>query len=267
MGRSVPEVMAELAVTGLSPYQLALITELAVAAASTGNPVDKAAEKRREYDRERKRKLRGIPPDSTGLPPDFPETPLISSSPSLSTNEGSEERKEENKRASKRKSTGHPLPADWQPHGKHYVTGEALGLGRAAVDGLADEMRHWAKSNGHRPIAKKSDWNSAFYGWINRAPRSNGHRPLTPSEQQKVKSDAAFAKLKEFNQRPVSDIGSSDADRDVPEGHGGGPGDVLSWPSRTAGTLPTGGNSGGRGPVEWDRGNLQVFAIAGRNQG
>jgi hypothetical protein len=120
----------------------------------------------------------------------------------LSTNEGNEERKEEKKKEpSRKKSTGIPLPPDWQPHAKHYATGEALGLNRAAVDALADGMRNWARAEGHRPVAKKSDWNSAFYGWINRNPSKVQRRPLTPSEQQKQKSDDALSELRNIPPR------------------------------------------------------------------
>lgn len=61
--REAREVMAELAATGLTPEQMALIMELSASvAASARAPVDLVAERRRAKDRERKRG--GIPRNS-----------------------------------------------------------------------------------------------------------------------------------------------------------------------------------------------------------
>lgn len=269
MGRSVPEVMAELAATGLSPYQLALVTELAVASASSGHPADKRAEKLRAYDRERKRKSRGCPAESSGHPADISETPLISSSlPSVSINEGEESKEGRKEERPRKKSSGHPLPDGWQPHARHYATAEALGLNRSAVDGLAEDMRQWAKAEAHRAVTLKSDWDATFYKFIRSeaAKRTKPGRPLTPNEQQKARSDDALAKLKEYN-RNLADAGGPDDRRDVPENHSGRPRNVFGWAGRTAEPLPAGGNCGGSRPREWDRNETHVLALAGRNQG
>jgi hypothetical protein len=264
----IAAVLRELMAAGLQGDALiAAIERVEMSAMSSGHPADKRVEKLRAYDRERKRKTRGNPAESSGNPADTPETPLISSSlTSLSTNEGSEESKEENKRHPKRRSSGHPLPDSWQPHEKHFAAGEALGLGRAAVDGLADEMRHWAKSNEHRPVAKKSDWDSAFYGWIKRVKPITGHRPLTPNEQQKARSDDALAKLREYN-RNLADAGSPDDCWNVSENHGGRPRDVLGGADRFVEPIPARGGFGDSQSREWDRNETHVLAIARRNTG
>jgi len=64
--RPASDVMRDLALSGLTVDQLALVMELS---ASLGGEVrrDPVAEKRRAYDRERKRKSTGIPPESTEL--------------------------------------------------------------------------------------------------------------------------------------------------------------------------------------------------------
>jgi hypothetical protein len=260
----IAAVLRELMAAGLQGDALiAAIERVEMSAMSSGHPADKRVEKLRAYDRERKRKTRGNPAESSGNPADTPETPLISSSlTSLSTNEGSEESKEENKRHPKRRSSGHPLPPDWQPHVKHYATGEALGLGRAAVDGLADDMRHWAKSNEHRPVAKKSDWNSAFYGWINRTKPPVGHRPLSPSDQQKQGLNDALAKLRAYNE---SSADSPDAGGKLYESASLGPGDFSRGVSQIVERLPR--HRMDTGPDQWDSGEVSVLPHSRRHQG
>jgi len=72
-------MVAELIEAGCAPDVAAVVVVRAFVSGvnSTGiprSPVDKVAEKRRAYDRNRKRKSTGLPPESTGLP----EPPTIS---------------------------------------------------------------------------------------------------------------------------------------------------------------------------------------------
>lgn len=66
--------MQDLAAANLNPKQLALVMELAAALGSEARP-DPVADKRRAYDRDRKRRAKpsenstGIPPESTGVSP------------------------------------------------------------------------------------------------------------------------------------------------------------------------------------------------------
>lgn len=87
--RATTEIATELIATGLNPTQTALLMELVLSMSSgnsASNPVEspeyRALEKRRAWDRERKRaaKLRsanstGIPPESAGIPPEIAEIP------------------------------------------------------------------------------------------------------------------------------------------------------------------------------------------------
>jgi hypothetical protein len=191
MGRSVPEVMAELATTGLSPYQLALITELAVASASSGIPADKRAEKLRAYDRERKRKSRGIPAESSGIPTDNTETPLTTLEKE-SINKYPKKKEE----AKSKRSSGIPLPDDWQPHARHYATAEALGMDRAEVDFRAEKMRNWARAEKHRAVARKADWDAAFYNFLTDK-RRNGSTDAKPSQKPSSPHDTIIAAMAE----------------------------------------------------------------------
>jgi hypothetical protein len=191
MGRSVPEVMAELAATGLSPYQLALITELAVASASSGNPADKRAEKLRAYDRERKRKSRGNPSESSGNPAESTE---IASTTLREESINKDSKKKEE--AKSRRSSGHPLPDGWQPHARHYATGEALGMDRAEVDFRAARMRNWARANQHRAVARKADWDAAFYNFLTDK-KPNGVADAKPRNSRTSPHDTFIAAMAE----------------------------------------------------------------------
>lgn len=63
--REARSVMAELAASGLTPDQLALVMELTVSVTAEARPmVDEGAQRRREKDRERKRYVRGNPQTS-----------------------------------------------------------------------------------------------------------------------------------------------------------------------------------------------------------
>lgn len=106
-------VMADLAATGLSPDQIALVMELAATVAAEARPVaDKAAENKRAYDREYQRerredrKNRATSYDSPdgSLDKGFPATPSktqTSNAPLTPQTKG--------------KKRGVPIPADWTP--------------------------------------------------------------------------------------------------------------------------------------------------------
>ena len=90
---------------------------------STGIPVDTAAEKRRAYDRERKRTKRNSPGNSTGIPPEV----------------------------GGKMNKGHKLPEGWVPLPKHYDEGNEYGFDRAAVEAMG-WPRHAACAPGRRAL-------------------------------------------------------------------------------------------------------------------
>jgi hypothetical protein len=148
-------LVSQLIAAGVAPELAAtVVTEAFVAGAtSTGIPRTSAHEKRKEYDRERKRKERmstGIPPDSTG----HADTALT-----LSSLKDNSIKKEKKVRA--RKSE---LSTDWAPSDNHFSSAEKLGIPRAAVLNKAEDMRLWAKSTG----AVKVDWDATFHGFLRR---------------------------------------------------------------------------------------------------
>lgn len=118
-------------------------------------PVDKTAEKRRAYDRERKAKMRssgGIPPDN---PPDIP-APL-----------SKKEKKEKRERAASE------IPPDWKPTTEDRAYARAKGLTEAQIDREAERMLN------HFIASKKrwSDWAAVWRNWILKAADFLGCKP------------------------------------------------------------------------------------------
>lgn len=118
-------------------------------------PVDRAAEKRRAWDRERKAKTRhsgGIPPDS---PPDK-NAPL-----------SKREKKEKRERAASE------IPPDWKPTDEDRSYARSKGLTEAQIDREAERMLN------HFIASKKrwSDWAAVWRNWILKAADFLGCKP------------------------------------------------------------------------------------------
>lgn len=166
----VGEIVARLIAAGTPPEVAAVAVceafQMGVATGnSTGIPVDEMAEKRRAWDRERKRTKKvsgGFPVESGGSP----ENALTS----LSLNSNTEVKKE------RKKERGEKIPPEWRPSDSHFLDGAELGFSRADVEGFAEDMRLWARANEHRQIARKSNWDLAFSAWIRRAARDRKQR-------------------------------------------------------------------------------------------
>lgn len=163
----------------------------AASAVSGGIPVDRVAEKRRAYDRERKRAGRTIPPDSGGIPVEsggIPKTVhTLSSSPQSQTIE-----KEKKVRARKI-----PCPPEWQPNENHFAKADELRIPRSAVMAKAEDMRLWAKSTG----AMKVDWDATFHGFLRRdAEKLRGRNENTGNVI--VAAERQLERLRALNERP-----------------------------------------------------------------
>jgi hypothetical protein len=162
---------------------------------SGGIPVDTAAEKRRAYDRDRKAEMRKSGGKSGGIPPEqsIALTSLLPEDPQK------ENKKEEKKEEATRRKTGCVLPDTWQPSEGHYAEGTSLGHHSSEVDNLAGAMRIWSKTNAHRAVARKSDWDLTFTGWMQREWKNgatNGQRPdadRTHSGARESGTDAVLA--------------------------------------------------------------------------
>lgn len=139
----------------------------AAACKSTGNPVDRAAEKRRAWDRERKAVQRGAEQKSGGSPVEV--HPNSANQLSLSNSEIQK----------KERASGKICPPEFHPTEKHYEAALKLGVGRPRVDELCEDMRSWSRANSNRAVARKSDWGLALHQWIKRfaaEARPNGHK-------------------------------------------------------------------------------------------
>lgn len=162
----VAELVAQLISAGTPADVAATVVAEAFAAGaasiasgmSGGIPVDKAAEKRRAYDRERKREKR----TSGGIPVECPRNSETALSSSTSTKSVVE------KKRKKERARGSQIPPDWQPNETHFRESQKLGIGWPQVEGMAEDMRLWARANGHRDVARKSDWDATFLGWMRR---------------------------------------------------------------------------------------------------
>lgn len=158
----IASMVAELIAAGCAPDVAAKVVASAFVAGatsvnSTGLPVDTAAEKRREYDRNRKREKRnstGHPPDSTGVP----NSPLSSSI---------------------NRKRGERLPPDWTPDESLRAFAKELGWSDSQIDSEAANFRdYWIAKPGSGGC--KLDWSATWRKWV----RSSKVKPAGPPATQ-----------------------------------------------------------------------------------
>ena len=140
-------MVAELIEAGCAPDVAASVVARAFVSGvnSTGiprNPVDEVAEKRRAYDRARKRNSTGIPPESTGIP----------NSPSIVL----EKEKKESK-----KDRGSQLAEAWRPDDARW-TAACRKLGN---DGAVRELSKFTSHHRAKGTVFKN-WNFAWDKWL-----------------------------------------------------------------------------------------------------
>jgi len=162
----VGDMVAELIDAGCDPVVAATVVARAFVsgANSTGIPripVDAAAEKRRAYDRARKR-------NSTGIPPESAETPVSPIDTKI---------KNSKKQNSDRASRGTRIDPDWKPSSSedHFAIQE--GLSRSEIDREAARFRdYWKGRAGSGGV--KLDWTATWQNWIRSTAEKLGRRPL-----------------------------------------------------------------------------------------
>lgn len=174
---------------GLAAQIVAQAFSAGVAASNfRGSPVDNVAEKRREYDRNRKREQRnstGLPPESTGLP----NVPLTSSL---------------------NRKRGERLPPDWTPDEDDRTFAKQLSWSDPQIDSESANFRdYWIAKPGAGGC--KLDWPATWRKWV----RSSKVKPAGSSAAPGVCSDkisideavAQFAKFGRWSRHaPVNDI-------------------------------------------------------------
>jgi hypothetical protein len=108
------------------------------------------------------------------------------------------------------KSKGSMLPDDWKPSPEGVEYGLKLGLGADAVMLCAEEMASWARANEHRAVARKSNWDAAFQGWLRREAKNKGrgNGKSGPTENRSVV--AAAHRLVERMQQWDEPVGSGE---------------------------------------------------------
>jgi hypothetical protein len=213
MNTPIAKMFREMMARGVDPEMIALAIETAESVSRpVDSPVDTAAEKRRAYDRERKRLERlsgGSPVES---PVDDDSALCILGKKDLS--------KEEKKERAK-PGRGEKLPPDAKPTAEHYEQGLALGFGRDWVDQQFEDMRIWARTNEHRAVARKSDWGLTFTGWMRRnakeARARNGNGTSNP------RTDTAAGRATAREAQHVATMGGA-ALRFLQDGKSGGAG-------------------------------------------
>jgi len=203
----IADMVADMMARGLPADVIVLAVKTAEQAMalnrnSGGIPVDETAERRRAYDRERKRsqKLSG------GIPVETPRN----SEPALTLTSSSSEQednsiKEVSKKVRARKKPSAEIPPDWKPSEVHFEAAEKLGWpSREAVFDKADDMRIWAGSTG----ALKRDWDLTFHGFLRRdAPklRANGsHHAPRPGSKEDTRERTVNA-LRRLDPHPRAD--------------------------------------------------------------
>lgn len=201
----IADMIEKMTAEGVPMHVIVLAVKTAELAAQSGKsggiPVDTTAEKRRAYDRERKANKRKSGGKSGGIPPDT-ELALSSSLPKIDP----EIKKEEAKPTRVR---GHALPDDWLPSEVHYAEGSLTQHSRADVDAKADEMRLWARANGHRAVARKLDWDATFTGWMRRDwgryGGLNGKRTAQADRSASAAAGRLLERMRSFDEPIVSD--------------------------------------------------------------
>jgi hypothetical protein len=141
----IGSMVAELIAAGCAPEVAAAVVARAFvsgvsSAELRGIPVDKAAEKRRAYDRERKRKSTGIPPESTGIP----------KAPSIVLDNKKE-----------KKDRGSQLPEGWKPDDVRWTAA----CRKFGVEGAERELNKFTSHHRAKGTVFKN-WNFAWDKWL-----------------------------------------------------------------------------------------------------
>lgn len=191
-------MVAELIAAGCAPEVAAKVVASAFVAGvtsanSTGIPVDRVAEKRRAYDRERKRNSTGIPPESTGIT-DLPLSKNIESK--------------------KERGRGSRIPPEWTPDETDRSFAKQLGWSDGQIDSEAANFRdYWVAKPGAGGC--KLDWPATWRKWV----RSSKVKPANNAvlaEAEKVTVEQAVAQYARIRVlprgSPINDIGQAPPD-------------------------------------------------------
>jgi hypothetical protein len=198
---AIAELVTLLLSTGIPPESVSAAVDLAQRHAvetaefhrnSTGIPPETTSEKRKAWDRERKRKIA-----------ETKKSPLILPSSLLTEETLKKERKKESSGIRARARLV-PLPDDWKPSEHAFEVAEKHG---SSVSDTEPIFRDYLKSSGKR----YADYDAAFYNFLRNQRKFNGNGPSkTPSGGSLIASiDRELSELR----------GEKSANFELPEGN------------------------------------------------
>jgi hypothetical protein len=231
-GKGIP---VELIVSAVSTLEEAM----AARAVSTGSPVDTSTiEKRRAWDRERKRRQRvstlstGLPPDSTGIPPEA--SCILSSKGKDAVQVEVKEKKE-----SKRVARGTRIPPDFQIDDDDRKFAASIGIPPDAIEAETPQfIDYWSSVAGAKGVKLnwKATWRNRMRDLKKYQPTAKVHamRPLTEFQRGKQEMrgilddlDRAGSQGSEANPRLLPG-NSGERSQGI---RGGAGGDVIDLPA------------------------------------
>lgn len=176
MATPIADMVERMLSTGIPPEMIVLAIRTAEEASEKS--IDPTAERRRAWDRERKRrKIPPIPPENSVPPPAYTTPP-----------------KEKPKKVSL--SRGTRLASDWKPDAEDCAYAANLGLDCKAV--LPDFLDYWHARAG--PGAVKADWKATWRRWCRTASErsgGNGSLQLHPRRQPESPITAAANRIRQ----------------------------------------------------------------------
>ena len=188
----IGEMVEMLIAAGTPPVLAAQIVAQAFVAGvqSAESPVDKTAEKRRAYDRERKR----IERNSTGHPPDSADVPNV---PLSSLKED------------KNRKRGARLAETWKPDEDDCAFAKQLGWSETQIDSESANFRdYWIARPGAGGC--KLDWAATWRKWVRSSNVKPAGNSIAAPCSEKISMDEALAQFIKFGRwsryAPVNDI-------------------------------------------------------------
>lgn len=77
----------------------------------------------------------------------------------------------ESKKEKKERKQPATIPPDWQPSPRTIAIALDYGFAEREILDTAEDLRLWAQSNAHRPVARKSDWDATLLTWLRKKRR------------------------------------------------------------------------------------------------
>jgi hypothetical protein len=166
----------------------------AVCEMEAAGPKDEAAERRRAWDRERKKRnstrSTGIPPASTGIPPENAEFPRARGEDNPLTLVPSGKKEEAKASSHSRGNRTRRCPETWLPGPRVLALSDAEGFQAGELE------RELAKMRNHEFASPRSDWDGVACNWLMRAAenksKANGHDRPNAALEKLQRVDAAM---------------------------------------------------------------------------